>query len=64
VRNAAGLFSYRQNLFNVYLFAQSITPGGATGAEARAVATIWRDPELEDSANKTNKMFIRFFRWL
>lgn len=64
IRNSAGLFSYRQNLFNVYLFAQSLTPGGMAGAEARAIATIWRDPEFEDPANQTNKMFVRFFRWL
>ncbi len=64
IRNASGLFSYRQNLFNVYLYAQSITPGGATGAEARAVATIWRDPEFSDPSNRTNKMLLRFFRWL
>ncbi|HMP77373.1 MAG TPA: hypothetical protein PKE12_13845 [Kiritimatiellia bacterium] len=64
IRNSSGLFSYRQNLFNVYLFSQSITPGGSTGAEARAVATIWRDPELDDPSNTTNKMMLRFFRWL
>ncbi|MCO5068017.1 MAG: hypothetical protein M9910_04910 [Kiritimatiellae bacterium] len=64
VRNSAGLFSYRQNLFTVYLYAQSITPGGVTGAEQRAVAIIWRDPEYKDAANPVNKMLLRFFRWL
>ncbi len=64
IRNSSGLFSYRQNLFNVYLYAQSITPGGTTGSEARAVATIWRDPEFDDPTNVTNKMLLRFFRWL
>lgn len=64
IRNSSGLFSYRQNLFTVYLYAQAITPGGVTGAEQRAVAVIWRDPEYKDTANPVNKMFLRFFRWL
>ncbi|MCS6770509.1 MAG: hypothetical protein NZ740_00605 [Kiritimatiellae bacterium] len=65
VRNAAELFSYRQNMFNIYLFAQSLTPAGTVGADARAIATVWRDPEVEDTAeNDPCRILLRFFRWL
>ena len=64
IRNSADLFSYRQNLFTVLLYAQSITLGGTTGAEQRAVAVVWRDPEYDDPANQTNKTLLRFFKWL
>lgn len=64
IRNSAGLFSYRQNLFTIFLYGQAIAPAGVTGAEQRAVAVVWRDPEFNDSSNQTNKMMVRFFRWL
>lgn len=64
IRNSAGLFSYRQNLFNIYLYAQSLTPGGMVGAEARAIATVWRDPEFDDPDNDPCRFMVRFFRWL
>lgn len=62
IRNSANLFSYRQNLFTIFLYGQSITPGGATGVEQRAVAIVWRDPEFDDPANQTNKTLLRFYK--
>jgi hypothetical protein len=64
IRNSADLFSYRQNLFTVLLYAQSITLGGTIGAEQRAVAVVWRDPEFESSTNQLNRTMLRFFKWL
>ncbi len=64
IRNSADLFSYRQNLFTILLYAQSITLGGTTGAEQRAVAVVWRDPEYENPTNQLNKALLRFFKWL
>jgi hypothetical protein len=69
VRNSHELFGVRQNIFTVFLFAQSLTPAGFVAAEQRAVAVVWRDPELDSAADKgslpsLNRSFVRFFKWL
>ena len=49
VRNAAGLLGYRQNLFEIVLYAQTTKtvpqlPDKSVVSEVRAVAEVWRDP--------------------
>lgn len=75
IRNAASLFSCRQNLFLVFVAGQSIMDGDADGtagtnevmAESRAVALWWRDPYPtvpSGGGAKRNNNLVRFFRWL
>jgi hypothetical protein len=70
LRNAHELFGVRQNLYTIFVYAQTMTPAGALGAEQRAVAVVWRDPE-EDVADtgaagsgRLNRTFVRYFKWL
>ncbi len=60
-RNAAGLLSVRQNVFEVIIEVQlaygGIYPRYRNLAHQRAVAVVWRDPY-------TGEFFVRSFLWL
>ena len=62
VRNSAGLFSPRQQLFTVILAAQSLDENGFPTAEKRGVGLVWRDPY--PSTNSMHQTLVRNFRWL
>ncbi len=60
-RNAAGLLSARQNVFQVIIEAQlaygNMYPRYKNLAHQRAVAIVWRDPY-------TGEFFVRSFQWM
>jgi hypothetical protein len=58
IRNSAGLFHFRQNLFVVLLYAQP-SQGSNDKAGLRAVAEVWRDP-LANAG--THPRFVRSFK--
>lgn len=64
VRNSAGLFSPRQQLFGVFLVAQvqDDTVNQNVLAEQRGTGLIWRDPYIV--SNNTHAVMVRNFRWL
>lgn len=61
LRNSAGLFSPRQNLFTVILISQVTDDEDNVLAEQRGVGTIWRDPY---PVNGRHEVFVRYYRWL
>ncbi|MBN1268792.1 MAG: hypothetical protein JXB04_04335 [Kiritimatiellae bacterium] len=70
LRNSAGLLSTRQNLFTIFVAAQTVRDlnnnGSVTSdevfAEQRAVAVVWRDPFPDEDGY--HPAFVRFFKWL
>lgn len=62
VRNSAGLFAPRQQLFTVLLNAQVLQDNSTNVlAEQRGVGLVWRDPY---SVNGRHEIRVRNFRWL
>lgn len=65
LRNAAEMMRTRQNVFVIFVLAQSgKEPSGSfvVTSEAKAAAIVWRDATLE--AAKTEGTFVRLFKWL
>ena len=73
IRNSMDLFTVRQNLFTIFLGAESFSEmiggydlsrgrGGNTLSRARAVAELWRDPFVD--TNGVAKCFVRYFKIL
>lgn len=62
VRNSAGLFSPRQQLFAVFLIVQVQDADKNVMAEQRGTGLIWRDPYI--ASNNTHAVMVRNFRWL
>lgn|GEM_PF-4537924 len=62
VRNSAGLFAPRQQLFAVFLVAQLQDEAENVLAEQRGTGLIWRDPYIV--SNNTHATMVRNFRWL
>jgi len=62
VRNSAGLFAPRQQLFTVLLNAQVLQDNSTNVlAEQRGVGLVWRDPY---PVNGRHEIRVRNFRWL
>ena len=75
IANSYRLLSPRQNLFLVFVSAQSANDANKDNkiqnneitAQQNAVALIWRDPYPPDPSQPTNTKhpsFVRFFKWL
>lgn len=63
IRNSAGLFHPRQQLYTVVLLAQVLDAAGNPSAEQRGAGLIWRDP-YPDPVTGTRATQVRYFRWL
>lgn len=62
VRNSAGLFAPRQQLYAVFLVVQAQDDDKNILAEQRGTGLIWRDPYI--ASNNTHAVMVRNFRWL
>jgi Tfp pilus assembly protein PilX len=64
IRNSTGLFRTRQNLFTIFVAAQTLAAAtDEVTAERRAVAVVWRDPYAAAPGGR-HEMYVRYFKWL
>lgn len=62
-RNSIGLWKTRQNLYTIFLAAQTLK-GSTVVAEKKAVVVVWQDPFPNAQPTVEHSAFVRFFHEL
>lgn len=61
IRNSIGLLTVRDGMYAVVIQSESLSETGDAMATERALAFVWRDPQVIDGVNES---IVRYFTWL